>query len=188
MPARPFFPLRVHSLIALALTTTAIACANHAQAQTGFYLGGSIGQSHYKEQSPLTAPLDGGHTGFKAYVGYQFNPSLSVELGQAELGTFRAGSNTLQASGGYLDLVALAPLAPQWSVLGRLGLYDNRTLRTVGERTTVETGKNLKLGSGLQYQLNANTALRGEWERYGNRVNGQTANVDLYSLGVVVSF
>lgn len=188
MPRHPFVLPRVHSLIALAMVTAALAGAGSAQAQTGFYLGGSIGQSHYKEQSPLSAPIDGANTGFKAYVGYRFNPLFSVELGQAELGSFQAGVNSLKSSGGFIDLVASVPVAPQWSVLGRLGAFDNRTLRTLNGASFLEKATNVKVGAGLQYELTPHTALRGEWERYGSRVNGQTANVDLYSLGVVVSF
>jgi OOP family OmpA-OmpF porin len=188
LPRHPFTALRVHSLIALAMVTAALACATDARAQTGFYAGGSIGQSHYKEQSPLSAPIDSANTGFKAYVGYQFNPLISIELGQAELGSFQAGVNSLKPSGAFLDLVSNVPIAPQWSLLARLGAFDNRTLRVVGGSSVLEKATNVKVGTGLQYELSPHTALRGEWERYGARVNGQTANTDLYTLGVVVRF
>ena len=41
---------------------------------------------------------------------------------------------------------------------------------------------------GAQYQLNANTALRGEWERYRLDAFGAKSNTDTFSLGAQLSF
>lgn len=186
-PRRPsrLIPLAASALLILALPVLPLA---PALAQTGFYIGGNIGQSYYKESSPLTAPIEGSTTGFKAYVGYRLTPGLSVELGHAVLGTFSAGGDSLRGSGGFFDAVLTLPLANQWSVLGRVGAFDNRAYKSVNGNTTLEKAINVKLGGGLQYDFNATTAIRGEWERYGQRVNQQTANTDLYSLGVLVRF
>lgn len=182
------FASRLRRLIAPLAALMTVLPAVPALAQTGFYVGGNIGQSYYKEGSPLTAPIDGATTGFKAYVGYPVTQGLSVELGYAVLGTFSAGGDDLRGSGGYLDAVLNLPLANQWSLLGRVGAFDNRTTRSVQGVSILEKAVNVKLGGGLQYDLNSHVAIRGEWERYGLRVNNQTANNDLYSLGVLVRF
>jgi OOP family OmpA-OmpF porin len=185
---QPHNLLRVHTLLAGAMVVASAIGASQAHAQSGFYLGGNVGQSHYKEQSPLTAPIDSANSGFKAYGGYQLTTGVAIEAGYADLGTFQAGVNSLKASGGFMDLVTTVPIAPQLSALARGGAFDNRSTLINQGQSRLEKGLMLKVGAGVQYELSPNTALRGEWERYGARVNSQTANTDLYSLGVVVKF
>jgi OOP family OmpA-OmpF porin len=47
---------------------------------------------------------------------------------------------------------------------------------------------NWKLGAGLQYAVNQNVAIRGEWERYRFDSFGGQPKSDLYTVGVNYKF
>lgn len=47
---------------------------------------------------------------------------------------------------------------------------------------------NAKLGAGLEYAIDANLSVRGEWERYRLDTGAGKANTDLYSIGVKYAF
>jgi OOP family OmpA-OmpF porin len=182
---------RPGALWAAACVASALALAPKAHAQSaleGYYLGGSLGQAHYKDGSPLSTPLDDADTGFKLNGGYRFNRQFSLELGYADLGHFKSDGGGLKVHGLYLDAVATLPIAPQWSALGRLGVFNSHSRLDDLGTSTRDTRNTLKVGAGLQYDLTPQTALRGEWERYGAGAAGRTANTDLYSLGVQVKF
>ena len=118
---------RALGTLAAAITATLAAGGTaHAQLAStpGYYIGGNVGQSHLKDDSPLGTDTDRSDTGYKFYGGYQFNPNFALELGYTGLGKFEAPSGDVKARGLYLDAVGLVPLAPQWSALGRIGVVD----------------------------------------------------------------
>lgn len=168
------------------------ALAGTAQAQLastpGYYIGGNVGQSHLKDDSPLGSDTDRSDTGYKFYGGYQFNPNFALELGYAGLGKFEAPSGDVKARGLYLDAVGLVPLAPQWSALGRIGVVETEAKISGSGLTVKDHDTGLKVGAGLQYDFNPSTALRGEWERYRVGMDSVRSDVDQYSLGVVFKF
>lgn len=172
----------------------AFAAAGTAQAQlastpnSGYYIGGNVGQSHLKDDSPLGANTDRSDTGYKVYGGYQFNPNVALELGYTGLGKFEAPSGDVKARALYLDAVGTLPLAPQWSALGRIGVVDTEAKVSGNGLTVKDRDTGLKVGAGLQYDFSPTTALRGEWERYRVGMDSVRTNVDQYSLGVVVKF
>lgn len=177
------------SLTALGLgTAQAQGYGKSTSQDTGYYLGGQIGGAHLKDSTPLGSGLDTADTGFKLYGGYSFTPNLALELGYVDLGKFSHSLGSIKAQGVFLDAVGLFPIAPQWSVLGRVGVVDTRTKVDVLGLTDKDSATNLKVGAGLQYDITPSTSVRGEWERYRIGVINDKANVDLYSLGVVVKF
>lgn len=116
-----------------------------AEDDSGWYLGGSLGQSRAKiDDARITSALLGGGAtavsivddnrgiGYKLFGGYQFNPYIALESGYFDLGRFgytatvsapAAGTvtGTLKLRGVNLDLVGSLPLTEDFSVLGRFG-------------------------------------------------------------------
>jgi len=172
---------KIRLAAAMTLALGALASAN-SQAE-GLYLGGNLSAPDWHRSASGIGGNDAG-VGVNVYGGYAINPNFSLELGAMTLGKTKGLYGDAKASGGYLDAVGTFPVAPQWSVLGRVG-YANAKIKTdLGD----DRGDGLKFGAGVQYDLTANTALRGEWTRYRLDAFNNNTNIDQYSVGVKVGF
>jgi OOP family OmpA-OmpF porin len=170
------------------LATAAAACALPASAQSSPvgrpYVGAGIGVIDWRADTLNGVPADTSGTGLKVYGGYTFHPNFALELGYAHLGKLRGAGGEVKADAGFLDAVGLLPLTPAWSLLGRVGVVDAKVRNGFGS----DWGTNLKFGGGVQYQLNQNVSLRGEWERYRLDTFGSKTNTDLYTVGINYAF
>lgn len=156
------------------------AAGSHAE---GLYLGGDLAAPNWHSSSSGVGGSDSG-VGVNVYGGYAINPNFSLEAGAMTLGKSRGALGDAKATGGYLDAVGTFPVAPQVSVLGRVG-YANAKIKTdLGD----DSGGGVKFGAGLQYDLNATTALRTEWTRYRIDAFNANNNIDQFSVGVKVGF
>jgi len=209
------------SVVALGLVGCAAMnspSAAAAEENSGWYVGGSIGQSRATiDDARITRNLlgagitvnsiadDNRSIGYKFFGGYQFNPYLSLESGYFDLGKFGYTATTatgtvtgrLKLRGVNLDLVGSLPLTEDLSVLGRLGGTYAQTrdnFSTTGALTVVNPNPtkkawNYKFGAGLQYDITKALSVRIEAERY--RINdavGNRGDIDLYSAGLVYRF
>ena len=161
-----------------------LALAGQAQAE-GLYIGGSAGGSHFKGNSVGGVQTDRSSTGTKLFGGYQLTPNLALEGGYVDLGKFRNSAGQLEAQGVYLDAVGTVPISGPWSAIGRVGVYNGKVDNSlVGS----DRGTSGKVGAGIQYTIDRNLSVQGEWERYRLDGGGTRANTDLYSVGVKYSF
>lgn len=172
----------------VALATAALlSLGSAAQAQTSsspYYLGGSLGTSSWRGPVNGIDGSDGGSS-YKVYGGYQLTPNYALELSSVRLGYQRDANGNQALSRGYsLDGVGLMPLGNGFSLLGRVGLADMKTITTSGS----DHGLALKVGAGVQYQLSQSTALRAEWERYRLDAFSTHPNADQFTLGVKFGF
>ncbi len=167
-------------------------------------VGGATASSLSKDESG---------TGFKVYGGYKLNPNIAVEAGFTDLGSFSAtrtvtapATGTLhgdiKASGWNIDAVGTLPLANRFSVFGRFGGFYNElktSFSTTGavalspgvDPNPKKTKLSWKFGLGAGYDFTDKVGARVEWERYkdlGDDNTTGTADVDLFSVGVVVHF
>ena len=179
--------------IATALVATAALAGSlvavSAQAQgfnmSGFYVGGSLGGTDYKGNAVGGFDTDRTDNGLKIHGGYNFTPNIAVEAGYANLGQFHSGAGTVKADGYFIDGVGKLPVYEKLSVLGRVGVFNGRQRNTL---LGSDSGTNIKVGAGLQYDLTPKVAVRGEWERYRFDTFGGKSNTDMYSVGVNYSF
>ncbi len=207
----------------LLLTTLAWLPAAQAQPVTRddahYYFGLSAGQSRGKFDEEgiaarMVGPLntatiaqrDERDTGYKVFMGYQFNRMFAVEAGYFTLGRFGFNADTvplgtldakLHAKGVNLDLVGTAPLSDRWSALGRVGAQFARTRSEFAGTGAVVLGQNqfserdtsFKVGMGLQYAFSPSFLVRGEAERYRLKDTvGDHAHVNVVSLSLVFPF
>jgi OOP family OmpA-OmpF porin len=167
------------------LAVTALAALSTAAHAEGLYVGGSLGSSHYKGETIGGVATDRSDTGLKLYGGYTINPNLAVEAGVVDLGKASSAAGTVKSSGLFVDAVGTLPLDKGFSAIGRVGLVNAGTTNSISGS---EYGTRLKVGAGLQYQIDRNISLRGEWERYNlGSTSGNTHN-DLYTVGVNYKF
>jgi OOP family OmpA-OmpF porin len=171
--------------IANALVCASLLAAAAAHAE-GLSIGGSLGSSRYKGDDIGGLPTDRSATGGKLYGGYSFTPNFGLEAGYASLGKFSSAAGEAKGHGTYLDAVGTVPLGNNFSALGRVGLFGGRLENTAVGST--DSGTNLKVGAGVQYDFDKNLGVRGEWERYRFDSFGSKSNADLYSIGLHYRF
>jgi OOP family OmpA-OmpF porin len=207
-----------HTPLALAILGSLLAAP--ALAQDAYSYGGvGLGQAQARVDDPRIAEHLAGsgitasgishderHTAYKVFLGYQFNPSVGLELGFFRLGNFGFTATTVPAGsltgdfriqGANLDLVGTLPFSENFSGLARLGAQYARTLANVSGTGAVvvadprpsDRAANVKIGLGLQYAFSRGFMMRGEVERF--RVSDAVGNrpqVAMYSVSLVIPF
>lgn len=173
----PLFAFTGASLLGLGLV-------GPAQAE-GLYIGGSAGGSHFKGDSLGGVETDRSSTGAKLFGGYQLTPNFALEGGYVDLGKFKSSAGQLKAQGVYLDAVGTVPISGPWAAIGRVGVFNSKVDNSLASS---DRGTSAKLGAGLQYTIDRNLSVQGEWERYRLNAGGTRANTDLYSIGVKYAF
>ena len=168
-----------------AVATMSIAASVQAQeARPGPYVGATIGKPDFKADSIGGISGDSAGSAYKIYGGYRFSPYWGAELSAVRLGRLSGALGDAKSAGYGLDAVGMLPLSNNWTALGRLGVANIKTSALgADDRSSAP-----KIGLGMQYNLNTNTALRGEWERYRIDAFGAKSSVDTFSLGAQVAF
>ena len=202
-------------LVALTLIASPFVMAQ----DSGLYIGGNVGKSKAKiDNVRITSSLLGGgffttsitdrdnDTGYKLFLGYQFNKYFAFEGGYFDLGKFGYTAATLPAGtlngdiklkGFNLDLVLNVPITEKFSVFGRVGANNAEAKDTftgtgfvsVSNPNPTKRETNYKFGGGLQVDFTPSVGMRAEIERY--RINdavGNKGDIDLVSIGLLIRF
>lgn len=200
-------------------------------AQSSWYLGASVGQSRIDATSgevergfliddAFTASdttLDKTHTGWKAYLGYRFNPYLAAEGGYADLGNARFNTTiisappgttpappfrinaTATAKGVFLSGLAHLPVTQNFSLFAKAGLFRSEAKFTeqipgtdITRVSRTERNTEANYGVGLQLQFARMIGGRLELERFnkvGRGIGGREGrDVDFVSAGILLQF
>jgi OOP family OmpA-OmpF porin len=184
----------------LALATLAFVAAGispYAMADdTGWYLGGNVGQSKAKiDDTKINNTLlsdgftsatiiDNDHdTGYKLFGGYQFNPYFALEGGYYDLGKFGFNATTqppgtlngsIKVNGIDFDALGFIPFTEHFSAFGRVGMnysnardsFSGTAPLNISQPDPDKRALNYKFGVGLQYAFTDALAMRLEAERY----------------------
>lgn len=190
----------VAALLGVSAFVAAPAAFAQAAADTGWYAGGSFGQSTADcNVSGTGLSCDEKDTAWKIFGGYQINRNFAVEGGYADLGelTISGGGVNITAESTAWDIAAVGifPINPQFSVYGKLGLYYgtvdvSSNIGGSGDDST--TG--LTFGAGVRYNFTRNLGVQLEWQVYasveapsGSALTGDS-DVDVLSIGIVYKF
>ena len=120
----------------------------------------------------------------KLFAGYGVTPNLALEAGCADLGHTAHADGMATGHAGYVDVVGLAPVGGDVSLLGSLGVAHTKFETTDGDAS----GNGLKLGRGADVALAKNLALRLEVERCQPKVFANKPDLDAFSLGMQFAF
>ena len=177
---------------AFAATTILALAPLTAIADSGFYLGGSIGSSS------LTDDFDGfdvdtDSISFRLTAGWQFNDFFSLEGGYHNFGKFEqsfdvAGNPVdvrLKADGFTLGATGSYPLGEKFALLGRAGAFfwdGDADINNVSQAQPEDT--NLYYGGGAKYAISDRFSLLGDWTRY----ELEDTESDVISLGFTLGF
>lgn len=185
---------------ALCLIAAVVFFGTAQAAESGFYIGGSLGQSTLKVPSDVVDIPDFNEddTGFKLYGGYNWNLALfnlGIEGGYIDLGspTERINNDTrlnIEADG--WNLVGLGGLNfGPFDFYAKAGWISwDASLSIQGIDPGFGMGSLSDSGSDLMYGIGARVALgsfhiRGEWEEFDIE---DSDSVYLFSLGVAWQF
>jgi OOP family OmpA-OmpF porin len=168
---------------------------------TGFYIGGSIGQSKvdFCGDAFPGANCDEKDTTWKVFAGYQINRNFALELGYIDLGEVSVSDPTgrigLAATAWEFVGIGSIPIADRFFFFGKIGLYRAETELNAAAGTLVvnadESNTDLTFGLGLRYDFTRNLGVRLEWQRYSD-VKGPSildeGDIDVMSVGVIWRF
>lgn len=188
----------------LLVLTAASFLAFPALAQSpdsGFYVGGHIGQAEAKDACDgISGPgisCDDKDTAWRILGGYQFNRNLAIEGAYTDLGELTASapgiSGSAEANALELTGVGSFPLGNAFSVYGKAGIYrgevDSR-LSGFGGGNGDESNTDFTFGAGVKFDMTQNVALRAEWQRYNDMGgdNVRETDVDVLSVGLQYKF
>jgi len=158
----------------------------------------------------LTCTSKNSDKAYKAFVGYKFNPYIGIEGGYVDLGGISAsapaasGSPKLSATvkGYTLSVVPEIPISHSVSVFAKAGAFVwNAKLKATSDAfglkaTTSDSSAGVAVGAGAAINMNDQSALRIEWERYSldekfsnNTKSLQSNNdIDLISASLLFRF
>ncbi len=137
----------------------------------GGYVGASIGDTDFD-------------TGFKLFVGQQFQPNLAweaqfVHFGERDNGRFSSSRESAWSVGG--SLVGLLPLNADFSLFGKLGAHYVRTRVERPGYLASDSSIDIGLGIGGRYRINSQLSARLEFEDIGD-------GGDMVSVGLQYRF
>lgn len=179
----------------------ALALAAAAAPAQSAYLGAAGGVTRHDVDCSGTISCDKSDSGYKAYAGFNVNPSFGIEALVYDVGTFSgtvnlAGVGLVNASfkttGFGLVGVFNAPLGSSVDLIARLGAGSNKMKVSVTSGSQGgsdgETKVQLLWGVGLAYKITPSLSLRAEVDGTSASYADEKFQSTLFSLGLSVRF
>lgn len=158
----------------LGLLPTVFLLPTLATADTGPFIGATIGSSHLEEDFSGFS-LDTDATAYRFFAGFQFGDILGIEAGYHSFGDF---SETIDAGGLLISTDIRAdgwtaggtlglPLSDQVSLFGRAGIFVwDADVEIDGLSVSVPGDENPYYGGGVRFDFTPNLSLIADWTRY----------------------
>lgn len=185
-----------------------------AEKDSGFYVGGAVGQSRFHNFNKICSNVEsaGGTVtdcdnksfAFKAYGGYQFIRYFGVEVGYADFGKPRvkvsspgSGDVDYKTRGVFAEGVVTVPLIDRLSFLVKGGVLRWNTKLNVDASTGLplpsqtENGFSGMFGGGFQYMFTDAFGMRAEYEIYNSVGKDETTgstHIHVMSLNGLLRF
>ncbi|WML91059.1 outer membrane beta-barrel protein [Thiothrix lacustris] len=159
------------------------------------YLGASIGKTTTDDFCQDLNACESADQSWKAFAGVRVNDSIVLESGYVAFGKQSgqdASGTVSQTTSAYTATAVVGlPVSDQIEAFGKAGMARWSVENTNSSGTVVEdTGNNIMVGAGANYDLGDNMGVRAEWERYKDIAipsTQQTGDIDLLSLGFIFS-
>src|SRR6267378_3137497 len=191
----------VAALLGAAVMAAPAVSMAQARADTGWYLGGSVGQSKAKVADCAGfSSCDTKAAAFGILGGYQISRNFAAELGYHDFGRVTLsgpGSANIKANAAELVGLAAYPVASQFSLYGKLGAYRAESkispslAAALGSGSLKDRTTDLTFGFGARYDVTRETGVRAEWQRYKNVGGDDTGgkyDIDVISIGLIWRF
>jgi OmpA-OmpF porin, OOP family len=172
------------SIFAVSILLATFAMSAFA-ADSGFYAGGSVGQSSTSlDNVTLNKKSD---TAFSVLGGYKLSQNLAVEAQYANLGKAKTVAWSADIAAIAATAVVSIPIYTDFSFYGKLGFartsFDKGPSGNSINRTTAT------FGLGAQFKIDPSLGVRVGWDRYalGDAIS-VSGNSELFSVGIVYKF
>ncbi len=176
----------------IALLATLALAPLTAFADSGFFIGGSVGSATLTEDFDGLG-VDADSDSFRLTAGWQFNDYFALEGGYHSFGKFEesldVGGNPvdirLKADGFTLGATGSLPLGSSFSLFGRAGAFfwdGDAEINNVSQARPEDT--NIYLGGGATVAVTERLRLVGDWTRY----QLEDTESDVISLGFTYRF
>jgi hypothetical protein len=178
--------------IFLTLLPFGIAMPSVSAADSGFYLGASIGSASLEEDFD-GFDVDDDTEAYRVIGGLQFGETFGIEAGYQNFGDFTErfdlGGTTaitrLTADGWTLGGTVGIPVGESASLFGRGGIFVwDADVEIDGIRAAVDDDSNPYYGVGAKVDFTRNFSLVGDWTRY----ELDDVDSDVISLGFEFRF
>jgi hypothetical protein len=176
------------ALACIALFAAVSAASSAMAADSGFYVGGGVGQATVNDEVPAIGDIDESDTAWKAYAGYRFGGfipllDLAGELTYRDFGK-PEGTNFEYDASGYdasaLGIVTLGPI----DLFARVGVGQYDVEQVVNGVSSDDDGTATLYGVGAGLRI-WRVNIRAEWERI--EADG-VDNIDMYTLNAYFRF
>jgi len=173
--------------VTLALIATLASIPATALADSGFFIGGSIGAATLDEDFEGLG-LDTDSTSFGFSAGWRFGELFALEAGYQNFGKFEETLDlggllsdvTVEADGFTVGFAAGMPLGSTTSLFGRAGAFFWDGDAAINDFTLARPGdNNLYYGAGADVRISERLSLIGDWTRY----ELEDTESDVISLG-----
>jgi opacity protein-like surface antigen len=174
--------LALNTLAAAALFASTVVTAQPLQMSA--YLGASGGVSSWNADCSGTTNCKKNPGSFRIYGGYNFLPSLGLEMTLASLGTVKANvtGTAVNVQGAGMDIAAVYRFGSSSSPFGA---FVKGTLKD----SDTKNGFGFLAGVGATYALTDHFALRAELDTQRVKVPaGSSVNVTTFTVGGQGSF
>jgi len=180
------------SVAAIVVLLLMAAPSAHA---TGFYVGGSLGQtsSDIGDVDTSTVSVDDTDTGFKVFGGYNFMKFFSVEGGYVDVAGPSVDMSTdtisTEANGFAVEAMGVMPLGLKFQVFAEYGFFLwDLEVSSQSFGSASEDGTDPTYGLGFAWNVIPKAQIRVEAERYSVDVTGASMDMDMYSAGFAYRF
>ena len=163
-----------------------------AGADSGLYLGASLGSSHLEDDFS-GFDYDANATAYRFIGGLQLGDYLGLEGGYHNFGDFGetidlgpvSSRTDITADGWTLGGTLGLPIGDQFSLFGRAGVFFwDADVEVNGFSFDVPSDENPYYGGGAKFDVTRNLSLVGDWTRY----ELDDINSDVISLGFTYRF
>lgn len=182
--------MKTHLLKVLVLGLFAMPLTVLAGGESGFYIGGGVGNSSMKVDSTLddeTYKYDGSDAGYKVILGYNIGIipliDLGVEGSYVSFGKIEDGGNDAKATGFDGFGVGALTFGP-FAVFGKVGMIKWDADTTLGGVSQSDSGTDSAYGIGARFQL-LSFSVRAEYEVFD--VEG-LKDLNMFSVSALYTF
>ena len=155
-------------------------------ADSGFYAGGSVGQSSASlDNVTLSKKSD---TAFSLLGGYKISQNLAVEAAYVNLGKVSTAAWSADISAIAATAVVAVPVYTDFAFYGKLGFAKTSFGYATNEISVSRTTATFGLGG--QFKIDTSLGVRVGWDRYavGDAITAPSGNSDIIAVGVVYKF
>jgi len=153
-------------LAAAGMAASSASMAQQAAQETGWYVGGSLGQMEADGDCPAGFSCDLKDSSWKIFGGYRINRNFAAEAFYMNWGEISVTLGPLTSRGEMTSFgiaaLGIIPLGQQFELFGKLGFASTDQEFNLASDSS---GTELLFGVGAIYNFTRNFGIRAEWER-----------------------